>query len=262
TLVAWAWSNNNPPKIQAAFRPVAGPWRKAVDLTPAANATNPRVAFAPTAKAWVAFNRTPLDGPTAVKARCRLLDGSWTPTARVGSGRLGGLGVDRYSEVTVAFRSSGTIKTALWSPVAGWQAPTLATPVGASVQEWAFASNRRGAALVVYHRPNGRIDAARRTNQGVWIAPVTLADPGSNLLPTAAMNASGDLFAAWGMYGVWGAYRPSGGDWHPATAALPDTGGVDVLETTASQVAPNGDAVLLWDQEARALKVRVLVPGE
>ena len=62
--------------------------------------------------------------------------------------------------------------------------------------------------------------------------------------------------------GVWGAYRPSGGDWHPATAALPDTGGVDVLESTASQVAPNGDAVLLWDQEARALKVRVLVPGE
>lgn len=258
TLVAWEWTNRTPAKIQAAFRPPNGPWRAVVDLTGAADATDPIAAFGPTGRSWVAFSRTPADGPTAVKVRSRLLDGTWTATDRVGAGRLGGLGVSRYSEVTVAFRQAGAVRTALWSPVAGWQAPTLATPADASVQEWSFASNRRGAALVAYTRPNGRVDAARRTNRGTWLAPVTLADPGGNLLPTAAMNADGDMFAAWGTYGLWAAYRPAGGDWHATTTVQPDTGGVDVLETTASQVTPGGDAVLLWTQEARPLRVRVM----
>jgi hypothetical protein len=262
TVVTWVWSNRTPSKIQAVFRPAGGPWRKAVDLTPAANATNPHAAFAPTGRAWVAFNRTPLDGPTAVKVRYRLLTGTWTPSTWVGRGELGGLGISRYSEVTVAFRSAGAVRTALWSPVAGWQAPTLATPVDARVREWAFASNRRGAALVVYTRPNNRVDAVRRTNGGAWLLPVTLADPGHNSLPTAAMNRRGDQFAAWGTYGVWAAYRPAGGRWHATTTVLPDTGGVDVLENTASQVAPNGDAMLLWAQEARRLKVSVMAPGD
>ena len=90
---------------------------------------------------------------------------------------------------------------------------------------------------------------------------MTLAAPGGNAFPTAAMNAEGDMFGAWGTYGVWAAYRPSGEDWHPMTTVLPDTGGVDVLEATSSQVAPGGDAMLAWDQEARALKVRVMTPG-
>jgi hypothetical protein len=260
-LATWVWANNTPTRIQAAFRPVDGPWRAPVNVTPASNATNPIAAFAPNGRAWVAFNRTPADGPTAVKTRSRAPDGTWWAPMWVGVGQLGGLGVDRYAEVTVAFRNSGEVRTALWSPVAGWQAATLATPEGSSVQEWAFASNRLGAGLVVYTRPNGRVDAARRTNQGVWVAPVTLAAPGGNAFPTAAMNADGDMFGAWGTYGVWAAYRPSGEDWHPMTTVLPDTGGVDVLESTSSQVAPNGDAMLLWDQEARALKVAVMTPG-
>ncbi len=262
TLVAWEWTNKTPSKIQAVFRPVRGPWRTVVDLTGATNATNPVAAFGPTGRAWVAYSRAPAHGPTAVKVRDRLLNGTWTSPVRVGTGQLGGLGVDRYSEVTVAFRKAGAVRTALWSPVAGWQAPTLATPAGASVQEWAFATNRRGAAVVEYTRPNGRVDAVRRTNQGDWIAPVTLAAPGGNSLPTAAMNADGDLFAAWGIYGLWAAYRPAGGDWHATMTVQPDTGGVDVLESTASQVAPDGDVALLWDQEARPLRVRVMDGSE
>lgn len=257
TLVAWQWTNRTPSKIQTAFRTVRGPWRGVVDLTPAANATNPLVSFGPTGRAWVAFSRTPVGGTAAVKVRDRLPNGTWFAPARVGRGRLGGLGVDRYSQVTVAFRKAGAVRTALWSPVAGWQEPTLATPADASVQEWSFAYNRRGAAVVVYTRPDGRVDAARRTNRAVWGAPVTLADPGQHLFLTAAMNADGDMFAAWGSYGLWAAYRPSGGDWHATTTVQPDSG-VDVLETTTSQVAPHGDAVLLWDQEERPLRARVL----
>lgn len=259
-LVAWEWSNRTLPKIQAVFRPPSGPWRGVVDLTPAANATVPRVAFGPTGRAWVAFSRTPVDGPTAVKVRDRRLNGSWIAPVRVGIGQLGGLGVNRFTEVTVAIRRAGAVRTALWSPVAGWQIPILATPADAHVQEWSFASNRHGHAVVVYNRPNGRIDVARRVGKNVWLAPVTLADPGGNSLPTAAVNAAGDMFAAWGSYGLWAAYRPADGDWHATTTVQPDAG-VDVLESTLSQVTPAGDAVLMWDQEARPLRVRVMTPS-
>lgn len=261
-LVAWQWGSQDRDvafRIQAAYRPARGGWDAAQRLTPAADATDAHVAVAPKGAFWVAYQRTPAQGPTAIKVRARSAAGTWSPAARVAKGTLGDLGVDRGGDVTVALSRGGRA----WAAVrtAGlWQAPVAVTPTDAKVGfgEWSFATNRAGAAVLAYLSTSDRIDVVRRTTQGDWTAPVTLTEPEDPVwMVVASLNRRGDMFAAWGAYGLWGSYRPAGSDWHEVTTIQPDAG-VDVLEDVQAAVAPDGDVVLLWEQEARPLRARVM----
>ena len=71
------------------------------------------------------------------------------------------------------------------------------------------------------------------------------------------LNAAGDTFVGWGTYGLDGKYRPVGGSWSRRYTVSPDAG-VEVLEWVAAVTAPEGDVAVLWDQEARPLRMRVL----
>jgi len=72
------------------------------------------------------------------------------------------------------------------------------------------------------------------------------------------VDDAGDTFVGWGTYGVYGQYRPHGGSWTKRLTAWPDSG-VDVLESAAAAMAPNGDVAVLWDQEEEPLRLRVLL---
>lgn len=70
------------------------------------------------------------------------------------------------------------------------------------------------------------------------------------------MNAAGDTFLGWGMYGLDGTYRSAGGSWTEPFTIRRDQD-ADVLEAIFAAVAPNGEAVVLWDQEEMPLELRV-----
>lgn len=264
TLVAWQWGSAErlvPFRVQAVYRPSHGPWGPVQALTPAAAATDVHTAFAPSGRAWVANERTPTSGPTAVEVRSRSTTGVWSPAERVGLGALGELGVGRHGAVTVVFGGHGRVRVAQRPATTGvWMPPVPVTPASAPIDQWSVALSPSGAALVAYLWKHDRVDAVRRTTAGRWTEPLTLADPTVRLAGVmTGINARGDMFAGWdNSYGMWGRARTAGQDWRAVTTAQPDTGQVDVLEATQSLVAPGGDVVLLWEQEARPLRVRVL----
>jgi hypothetical protein len=264
TLVTWQWGSVErriPFRIQSAYRPARGPWGSMHALTPAAAAANAHAAFAPSGRAWVAFERTPASGPTAVKVRSRSTTGVWSPAQRVGTSALGDLGVGRHGAVTVVFSRQGRVRVAQRPATTGvWKAPVPVTPSSVRIDQWSVALSPSGAALVAYLWKRDRVDAVRRTTAGLWTEPLTLADPTVSLAGVmTGINARGDMFAGWdNSYGMWGRARPAGQAWHAVTTAQPDTGQVDVLEATQALVTPGGDVALLWAQEERALRVRFL----
>jgi len=264
TLVTWQWGSAErhiPFRIQAVYRPTRGPWGSMHAVTPAAAAGNAHTAFAPNGRAWVAYERSPASGPTAVKVRSRSMTGVWSPAERVGTGALGELGVGRHGAVTIVFGGRGRVRVAVRPATTGvWKTPVPVTPSSVHVRQWSVALNPAGACLVAYLWKRDRVDAVRRTAGGRWTTPMTLADPTVSLAGVmTGLNARGDMFAGWdNSYGMWGRYRPAGQGWHATTTAQPDSGQVDVLEATQTLVAPGGDVVLLWAQEERPLRARVL----
>ena len=86
-----------------------------------------------------------------------------------------------------------------------------------------------------------------------------MADPAAPVYEVfTAVDARGDMFAGWSdHYGIWSRYRPTGKGWRAETTAQRG-GGVEVLEGVRSQVLPGGDVVLLWAQEGKPLRARVL----
>lgn len=268
TLVTWQWGSAErhvPFRIQAAYRPVRGPWGPVHALTPAAGAHSPHAAFAPDGTGWVAWERTPASGPTAVKVRSRSTDGVWRPTVRIGSGALGDVAAGRHG-VTVVLGSRGRVRVADRPASTGvWSTPVPVTPAGVRVQQWSVSLNPAGAALVAYVVKHERVDVVRRTLAGHWTGAVTVASPSPTLRlmeVATAVNPRGDMFVGWdNSYGIWGRYRSAGGAWRATTTAQADVGQVDVLETVLTQMTPDGRVVLLWDQEARPLRARVLNPA-
>ena len=163
--------------------------------------------------------------------------------------------------MTIVFGGRGRVRVAVRPATTGvWKTPVPVTPSSVHVRQWSVALNPAGACLVAYLWKRDRVDAVRRTAGGRWTTPMTLADPTVSLAGVmTGLNARGDMFAGWdNSYGMWGRYRPAGQGWHATTTAQPDSGQVDVLEATQTLVAPGGDVVLLWAQEERPLRARVL----
>jgi hypothetical protein len=112
--------------------------------------------------------------------------------------------------------------------------------------------------MVAMASADGRIDVVERPSGGPWSARVRLSGP---RVPSSevvcALGPSGDAFVGWGSYGLYGMYRPDGGAWSRRFTISPDAG-VEVLESADAAVGRNGDVAVVWDQEARPLKVRLM----
>ena len=141
---------------------------------------------------------------------------------------------------------------------APWRSPRQLSPKGASGDKYfSLAMNGRGAVLVAFAGPHGTIDLVQRTPQDPWSAPARVVDSPDWIGHVAvALNGVGDTLLTWGEYALYGMYLPNGGTWTSQVTLSPETD-VDVLETIDAEVAQNGDAVVMWDQEDMPLKVRV-----
>lgn len=261
-LATWAWGcpeRGVPLRIQTAYASAGRTWGAPLTITPAVNAQHPLVAFSPSGVAWVAYERTPADGPTGIKVRRRSPLGVWGQARRIGVGRLGGISLDRDHTVSVAFASHREVQVALRPAALGhWQKPFTVTPAGVKVEWWRYVANRVGTALVAYIRPNGLVGAVRGDSHGTWTDAVTLNPGGTGFwVLTAAISPTGDMFVGWGRYGFWGRYRAAGEDWRAVTQMKSDLS-VDVMEDCWSVVTPQGDPVVLYKQEERPLRARVL----
>jgi hypothetical protein len=266
-LVTWRWGNwerDLPYRLHAAYRPPRGRWGPDITLTPRAEAVDAQAAFARNGKAWVVYQLRTAQGPDKLAARSRSASGGWGSAATVGRGSLGDVSVNAHGGVTVVFARNHGVRAAM-RPASRttWLEPVLITPQAARVRAWSVAMNGSGDALVTYRTSAHSVDAVRLRRGGVWTQPRTLVDTDDHLVGLlTAVNARGDMFAGWdNMYGIWGCVRSSRDGWHGVTTAQPDVGGVDVLEATSAAVTPSGDVVLLWEQEARPLRVRVLHVG-
>ena len=262
-VVTWLWGNwerEVPFRVQAVYRSAHGRWSAAHALTaPPAWADDAHAVLGRDGTAWVAYDRSPVTGPTRVEVRSRPASGGWGPAERVGRGTLGEVGVTGRGDVSVVYRGRGRVRVVEHPAGGAWQAPYAVTPPDVSVRDWSVSLNPGGAGVVAYLRHHHRVAVVRRALGGDWTAPVDVAGPGIRLAEVfTAVNPAGDVFVGWdNSYGLWGRYRPARRGWAPATTAQPDTG-VDVLESVRAQVLPGGDPVLLWAQEERPLRARVL----
>lgn len=266
--VTWewgGWERDVPFRVQAVVRPAGGTWGEVDSWAPAAGSGDARVAVAGDGAAWLAYEQSTASGPLRVHVRSRDAGGDWGRPKRVDAGSLGDLTVTDRGDVVVVVKDGGRVQAVVRSATArGWTAPVAATPPGLRVRIWSVGLDRSGAALVTYLQGRRRVEAVRRRADGRWSRPRTLASVRSRLSGVdSAVGERGGMYAAWDdSYGLWGRYRPAGGGWHPVTMAQADTGQVDVLEDVQMAVTPRGDVVLLWAQEARPLRARVLgAPG-
>jgi hypothetical protein len=167
--------------------------------------------------------------------------------------------VDRQGNAIVMFTSYQ--RQRLWTRYSragsGWRAARALSPKGVHVDQFDLAMNALGAARVVYSDV-WRYGALRsRPPQGPWSAPAKI---GVGYSPVVALNRSGDTFAAWGAYDLYGRYRPHAGPWGDLRQIQKDVGG-DVVDDRAVAVAPDGDVVVVWDLEWPTLYMRVMEAG-
>lgn len=133
--------------------------------------------------------------------------------------------VDRNGNVTVLWERYAATKILLQSvdrPFGGsWTEPADIGEVnqGVAPEPW-IAVDWEGRETAVW-KDAGVIQAAFRPYLGEWEAPVPLSG-GESFVPQAAMDARGDVTAAWmhfdgSRYVVESAYRPEAGEWEAPT---------------------------------------------
>jgi hypothetical protein len=127
------------------------------------------------------------------------------------------------------------IQSASRQPGGDWSAPMTISPIGSF--EPAIAVNGRGEAIAIWRRRTGHgedrgvvVQAASRSADGSWSAPVTLSKPGDPVEPRVAINGSGEAVALWEFSGLHtdvsvlqSASRTAMGVWS-APIALPKKG--------------------------------------
>jgi hypothetical protein len=262
-VAVWSWGNEDegvPTRIQSAFRPKPGPWRKAVDVTPAKGADEPEVGIARDGTAIVVYGVQAFGEPQALVARVRGTGGRWgTPKAITAEGYDHDLAVAGNGRAVVVYSPDfSKVRAVTRSVGTRWGMPrTLAR--GGELNDVDVVANPRGRFVVGIARDEGRVDVVERGRRGGWSEPVRLAQKGTVAGEVVvAIDRAGDTFVGWGQYGVYARYREHGSPtWSRRYTAWPDKG-VDVLEAAFAVMAPNGDVAVLWDQEAEPLRMRVL----
>jgi tRNA G18 (ribose-2'-O)-methylase SpoU len=95
---------------------------------------------------------------------------------------------------------------------------------------------------------------ARKPANGVWLAPEPLSGSQSVYYPALAMDAAGNLVAAWqvldpgNLGSIWSSGSVAGGGWTPAVRL--STKGEDTAWPTAASARAGGFAVVSWTDNA------------
>jgi hypothetical protein len=261
--VAWAWGSedrNKAWRIQSVYRRPGRDWGGVVTLTGATGAREPQVGIAADGTVTLLYARQPVGSPGSLLSRVRHPGRGWSDATVVSDrGYRPQLAVDRYGDAVVVFMATSSRVMAAYRPHgAPWRSPRQLSPQGIGGDKYfSLAMNGRGAALVAFVGPHGTVDLVQRTPQDPWSAPARVVDSPDWIGHVAvALNGVGDTLLTWGEYALYGMYLPNGGTWTSPVTLSPETD-VDVLETIDAGVAPNGDAVVMWDQEDMPLKVRV-----
>lgn len=265
TVAAWAWrsSPGHRWRIQAAVRPARGAWSGPVAVTPASGARMPLVGRSDRGGTVIVYARQRQGHPQALFSRDLTPRGTWSPRSLVArEGYSPQLAVDRAGDAVVAYTPDFEDVTAAYRTVSGhWRRHDL-VPTGVEVSDFALAASLRGDAVVALGRNSGRVDVVERSAAGSWSAPDRVVRSRASVYDVVvALDGARDLFLGWGGYALFGKYRPHGGVWGDRATVSPDAG-AEVLESTAVAMAPDGTVVLLWKQEERPLKVRVLAPAD
>lgn len=261
--VAWAWGSedrNKAWRIQSVYRRPGRDWGGVVTLTGATGAREPQVGIAADGTVTLLYARQPVGRPWSLLSRVRHPGRGWSDATVVSDrGYRPTLAVDRSGDAVVVFMASSSRVMAAYRPQgAPWRSPRQLSPQGIGGDKtFALAMNGRGAVLVAFAGPHGTVDLVQRTPHDPWSAPARVVDSPDWIGHVAvALNGVGDTLLTWGEYALYGMYLPNGGTWTSQVTLSPETD-VDVLETIDAEVAQNGDAVVMWDQEDMPLKVRV-----
>jgi hypothetical protein len=262
--VAWEWGSENRDKayrIQSAYRPAGHGWRDARQLTKANGSEAPDVGIAAEGTVTLLYTHQQLGHPQHLLTMRRVPGEGWRDrTVLATRGYAPKLMVDRAGDAMVVYMATLRRVMAVYRPDGRhWSNARQLSPDGARIDGVsAAAMNGRGTAMVAWAHDRGRIDVVRRPRQGPWSASKRVVDVADrNVWEMAvALNGNGDAFLTWGGYALYGSYLPSGGSWTSPVTLSPDTG-VDVLDSIDAEVARNGDAVVMWDQEDWPVQVRV-----
>jgi hypothetical protein len=146
---------------------------------------------------------------------------------------------------------------AVFAPAVGaapWEPPEEVSVPGGSASWSQVGIDAAGDATAVWTRSDGLhlfAQSATRPLGGSWSPVVDLSGAlGDAESPTLAVNAAGDVVAAWkergaGSEAIETNYRPAGGGWEgPVVVEF----GSAVVETPAVAIDEAGDAVVIWRQ--------------
>jgi Ca2+-binding RTX toxin-like protein len=260
-VAIWRAAYGDTSAIRAAFQPAGGTWASARRISTAAAGTeSPRVAMDRLGNAVAVWQRSS-GHDSVVQAAIRPAGGTWSePDDLSGPGEVAfnadvAARAGKMTAVWTVLRDRRTSVESSSRTVGGsWaRAQTLSGPIGnASAPVIAVAD--QGAAVASWRWSDGAflvVQAAMRSNDGVWSAPEVLSGPGrSASQPQVAMDASGNAVVAWIRYnGSWTApqitSRTAGGKWE-AVQNLSERGG----NARRLDLAMNssGDAAVTWIQ--------------
>ena len=256
-LASWAWGvyQDGPQlRVQAAYRPQAGRWSKAVTLTAANNSAYPLAGLDAGGNAVLVFTTQPWGQSPILRSRRYPAGGSWTKAVTLAPAAWEeALAVDRTGNAIVLFTSDHDRLWTRYHPAAGgWRPARPLSPSGVRIDEIDLAMNARGAARAV-HSDGDVVTLLSRPPQGPWSAPEEI---GSGSTPVVALDRSGDTFVAWGLYDFTGRYRPRGGQWTDPFTIDQDRG--DIVSDRDAVVTPGGDVVVVWVREEPTLYARVM----
>ena len=135
-------------------------------------------------------------------------------------------------------------------PAAAWSGPTNLSAGGGDAESPKVAVDRRGDAVAVWVRSQGRrevIESATRPAGGAWSSPVRLSAGGDGEAPQIALDRAGDAVVVWQQARghkevIESATRPAGGVWsRPVDLSAP--GRVEAPEVA---IDSKGEAVAVW----------------
>ena len=263
-VVAWDWGSedrNKPWRIQSVYHRPGRGWSDVVDVTRARGYRSPQVGISAAGTAVLLYAQQPMGHPQALLSQRRHPGEGWTTATTVAREGYGeSLAVDRAGDAVVVFTPNWNRVMATYRPSGGrWGTARRLSPAGVRVNDrFSLAMNGRGKALVAMGRRHGRVLLVQRRRHTPWTAPVSVVNrsDGSEFVEVA-LNGSSDTFLGWGEYALSGKYRADGGTWSSRFTVSPDPG-ADVLDSISAQVAPNGDVIVMWDQEDMPLYVRVM----
>jgi hypothetical protein len=199
-------------------------------------------------------------GANRVEVAIRRPGGSWGAPVAVsplGANSSGAeIGIAEAGDVTVVWSQEAgegvnVLYSSTLSPGLQWSAPVAVSAAGDKPGWFELAVDPGGEAVIVYEDSStvkSRARVVTRPAGGDWAAPLTVSAAGEETTtnPTLAVGAGGDAAIVWTIpNAVRAVERPAGGGWSaPATVVSASNS----FFYPSVAVAPNGEAVAVWQQ--------------